>query len=91
MIFWLVVVHAVSTAGMLLLLYGGRRIMATLKELKDAIAAVQTGVDGLETAISGLKDQLTAGSPVTQADLDELLISVQAISADIADPADQGA
>lgn len=86
-----VALQAVSVAGLVLLLRKGHTIMANLQDLKAAIAAVAKGVDGLEEAITGLKAQLAAGGAVTQADLDELFASVQAIGADIADPSDQGA
>lgn len=82
--------QAVGLAGILLLLRKVSIIMAKLQDLKDALAAVATGVDGLEAAITALKEQIASGTPVTQEELDALLTSVQAIGADIADPSDQG-
>lgn len=64
-------------------------IMASLQEVKDQLAVVAAGVDGLEQKVKELKEQLAAGSPVTQADLDALFDQVAAIGADIADDSDQ--
>lgn len=57
--------------------------MATKQEVIDAIAAekaeVQAKLDALGTEIQSLKDQIAAGSPVTPADLDEIVSLVHDI------------
>ena len=57
--------------------------MATLQEVKDAIAEEKTQVlnklTELNTEIQALKDQIAAGSPVTVADLDDLKAAVNDI------------
>ena len=57
--------------------------MATLLEVKDAIAAekaeVLAAVTGLNDQVQALKDQIAAGSPVTAADLDDLVSQVHDI------------
>ena len=63
--------------------------MATVQELRDALAAVAAGVDKLEAGIKDLKAQVAAGGVVSQADLDELAASAAAVVADIADTSDQ--
>ena len=65
-------------------------LMATVQELKDALAKIAAGVDALESAIKDLKAQVAAGGAVTQADLDELAKSAADVVADIADTSDQG-
>lgn len=59
------------------------RIMASLQEVKDAIAAekqeVLDGVKALNDQIQALKDQIANGTPVTAADLDEIVSSVHDI------------
>lgn len=64
----------------------GERLMATLDELKTHIAdlgtaatAISTGLQDIATEIQDLKDQLAGGTLVTQADLDSLDDSVQAV------------
>jgi len=64
--------------------------MATVQELKDALAKIAAGVDALESAIKDLKAQVAAGGVVTQADLDELAASAAAVVDDLADVSDQG-
>jgi hypothetical protein len=58
-------------------------IMATLQEVKDAVAAeaaeVTAKVNELMAEIQVLKDQIAAGTNVTPEDLDALLASVNAI------------
>ena len=58
-------------------------IMATLAEVKQAVADEKAEVLAKLTAlgeeIQALKDQIAAGSPVTAADLDELVASVHDI------------
>ncbi|MDD5189437.1 MAG: hypothetical protein PHE50_00160 [Dehalococcoidales bacterium] len=71
-------------------------IMATLQELKDAIAAVnstiaaekaevQAKLAALLVEIQTLKDQIASGGLVSQADLDALTASVTAIDAGVKD------
>lgn len=70
--------------------------MATLQELKDAIASVKADIvseknevqallGALKTQIQDLKDQITAGGLVSQADLDALSASVSEIDAGVKD------
>ncbi len=70
--------------------------MATLQELKDAIAAVnstiaaekaevQAKLAALLVEIQTLKDQIASGGLVSQADLDALTASVTAIDAGVKD------
>lgn len=58
-------------------------IMITLQEIKAAIAAegqqVTTRLNELAAEIQGLKDQLASGTVVTEADMQDLLDSVNAI------------
>lgn len=57
--------------------------MATKQEVLDAIAAekleVTTAITNLNSQIQALKDQIANGSPVTAADLDDILNSVHDI------------
>jgi TRAP-type mannitol/chloroaromatic compound transport system substrate-binding protein len=59
------------------------QIMATLQEVKDAVAAeaaeVTAKVNELMAEIQALKDQIANGTNVTPEDLDALLASVNAI------------
>lgn len=59
------------------------KLMATLQEVKDAIAAekaeVLAGVGALNDQIQALKDQIANGDPVTPEDLDALVSSVHDI------------
>ena len=68
----------------------GEVIMSTLKDLQDklvelgsAIVAEKVEVQGLLTALKAqigvLQGQVTAGSPVSQADLDNLVLAVNDI------------
>ena len=65
------------------IIHTGERIMATLQQVKDAVAAeaaeVKTKVDQLEADVQALKDQIAAGTAATAADLDDLLTQVQNI------------
>jgi flagellar hook-associated protein FlgK len=58
-------------------------IMATLQQVRDAVAAegqeVANRLNELATEIQSLKDQIANGNPVTEADLDTLLTDVQNI------------
>jgi predicted nucleic acid-binding Zn-ribbon protein len=69
----------------------GRLIMGTKQELEEAIAAERAEVQGalasLKTEIQALKDQIASGSPVTPADLDNLIAAVKDISEPQAPPA----
>jgi hypothetical protein len=60
-----------------------RLIMATKQEVLDAIAAEKTQVaaalDELAAQIQTLKDQIAAGTPVTAADLDDIVSAVNDI------------
>lgn len=62
----------------------GEKIMGSVQDLKDAIAAehaeVQGLLSGLKQQIIDLQAQIAAGIPVTSADLDALIMSVKAIS-----------
>ena len=78
--------------------------MATLQELKDAMAGLSVDIAAEKVEVQGkladlgkqiadLKDELTKGVLVTQTDLDELAASVAAIDAgvkDISEPAPVG-
>lgn len=70
----------------------GVKIMATLAELQDKIAAINSAIDaertevqgllsGLRSQIQALQDQIGAGQLVSQAQLDELAASADAIVA----------
>jgi phage I-like protein len=60
-----------------------RIIMATKQEVLDAIAAekaqVLTGIEELNVTIEDLKTQIANGTPVTAADLDEIVTAVHDI------------
>jgi len=60
-----------------------REIMATKQEVLDAIASekaqVLEAVESLNVQIQALKDQLAAGTPITDADLDEIVTAVNDI------------
>jgi len=69
----------------------GAKIMATLQDLKDKVALLTTTIADekaevtaklaeLSTQIQALKDQLAAGTLVTQADLDGLAAQVDALT-----------
>jgi len=66
-----------------LILERTENIMATLQEVKDAIAAegvqVTEKINELMAEIQALKDQIASGSAVTPEQLDELLAAVEAI------------
>ena len=57
--------------------------MATKQEVLDAIAAehdqVLNAVSTLNQQIQDLKDQIAAGTPVSEADLDEIVTAVNNI------------
>jgi len=61
----------------------GERIMATLDEVKAAVAAeaqqVKDRVDALEAQVVALQEQVAAGGAATAADLDGLIVSIQGI------------
>jgi hypothetical protein len=54
--------------------------MSTLEELQTELAAISADYDAMLTAIQALKDQLAAGSPVTQEQLDALVAQAQSIN-----------
>lgn len=58
-------------------------IMATVQQLKDAVAAeaaeVKARIDSLEAEVKALKDQIAAGGTITEAQLDDVLTSIQGI------------
>lgn len=62
-----------------LVLVQGVKLMATVKELSDELDAIKTAVDTVKalvatqvTQIADLTAQLAAGTPVSQAQLDDL-------------------
>lgn len=59
------------------------KIMTTVAEIKAAIAAeaadVKASVDALEKTVTDLKDALAAGTPVSEADMADILAGVQGI------------
>ncbi len=61
-----------------------KRIMGSVQDVKDAIAAeraeVQAKLAALVQSIDDLKAQIAAGTGITAADMDELKTEVQAIS-----------
>ncbi len=66
-------------------------IVATYKETKDdlddiknAVAALPAKFDDLKAQIQALKDQIAAGTPVSQADLDVLDAEAEEIKASLA-------
>lgn len=58
-------------------------VMATLEQLKDAVAAeaaeVKAHVDALAAEVQALKDQIANGGTVTEADLDQVLTDINNI------------
>jgi hypothetical protein len=63
-----------------------RHLMATLDDVKQAISDLQTaaqsvddGLNRVATEIQALKDQIASGGGVTAADLDGLVVSIQAV------------
>jgi hypothetical protein len=58
-------------------------LMATKQEVLDAVAEekaqVLVGIEDLNKQIQDLKDQIAAGTPVTAADLDEIVSAVHDI------------
>lgn len=56
------------------------KLMSTLEELQTELAAISADYDAMLTAIQALKDQLAAGSPVTQEQLDALVAQAQSIN-----------
>lgn len=70
-----------------------RKNMATLAEVKQALADLQTSVDANQekviARIQDLKDQIAQGGTVTEADLDELVVAIKATQTDV-DETDEG-
>jgi hypothetical protein len=70
------------------------RKMATVQQLKDAIAAeaaeVKVKLDELEATVTALRDQIAAGGSVTEAQLDEVLLGVQSIFTPAAEAPPEG-
>ena len=71
-------------------------IMATLKEVQDALAQaavdattekaeVAAAIQSLSDQIKALQDQIAGGAGVTAADLDGLLVSIQGIDQQVRD------
>ena len=74
-----------------MLLFQGGKVMATVQELSDELDAIKTAVDGVKAdsaaqkqLIADLKAQLAAGSPVSQAQLDDLDAKADSILAVLA-------
>jgi hypothetical protein len=61
----------------------GTTNMATLQEVLDTVSAIANSVTAVRGDIQMLKDQLAAGSPVTQQQLDDLLVSLQSVASDV--------
>ena len=66
--------------------------MATLQEITNAIADLQTtastidsGLDAVKTEIDALKAQVAAGGAVSEADLDGVLGSLQGVQTTLAE------
>jgi X-X-X-Leu-X-X-Gly heptad repeat protein len=78
-----------AVAGIVFLTIRQEKIVATVQELKDALAALAAGVDELEAGLKDLKAQVAAGGTASQADLDDLAAKAAEISADIKDTSDQ--
>jgi uncharacterized membrane-anchored protein YhcB (DUF1043 family) len=89
-------------ALLLQLVYRSKFIMATQKDLQDAIQQLKDDVateaaqaaallKDLGDQIQALKDQLAAGTNVTSADLDALVASVKGVDASVADIVPPGA
>lgn len=61
----------------------GECIMASIQELKDAVAneaaEVKTRLDELQEHIEALQEQLAAGENITAADLDEVKLAIENI------------
>jgi chromosome segregation ATPase len=62
-----------------MLIFQGGKIMATVQELSDELDAIKTAVDSVKATaaeqiakIAELQAQIAAGSPVSQAQLDDL-------------------
>ena len=69
----------------------GESIMASFQEVSDELDAIKTAVDAVKelgkqqiAEIQALKDQLAAGSPVTQEQLDSLDTKADSILAELA-------
>lgn len=76
----------ISAFLQLIILGGILKIMATEQDLKDSLDNITTGVAAVAAkladqtqAIKDLKDQLAAGTPVSQEQLDALEAEAQAI------------
>ena len=63
--------------------YKLEKIMATVQDVKDAVATeaaeVKARIDALAAEVQALKDQIAAGTAATPEQLDEILLSVQGI------------
>lgn len=61
----------------------GESIMATIKDLQDAVASeameVKNKIDALEDEIIALKASVSNGGTITETQLDDVLVSVQNI------------
>lgn len=75
-----------SSLLQLLILGGLLKLMSTSQDLKDSLDNIQSGVSAVAAklasqtqAIKDLKDQLAAGSPVSQEQLDALEAEAQSI------------
>lgn len=64
-----------------LILFFGAYIMASFQEVSDSLGEVKAGLDSIALLVTSLKEQVAAGAPVTQAQLDELGLKVVAIKA----------
>lgn len=69
------------------------KIMATLAEVKQALADLQASVDANQeqviARIQELKDQIAGGGTVTEADLDEVVTLIKSTQTDV-DTTDEG-
>lgn len=54
--------------------------MSTLADLQAQLIDIDADVDNLKGQIAALRDQLAAGTPVTQEQLDALVVQAQAIN-----------
>ena len=55
--------------------------MASFQEVSDSLDEVKAGLDSIALLVTSLQEQVAAGAPVTQAQLDELGLKVVAIKA----------
>ena len=56
--------------------------MATLNEVLDRLSTISTSLTNIREDIQVLKDQVAAGAPVTQAQLDDLFARVNTLAGD---------